>query len=159
MPPLSRNDELAGYLTRLSDWAVAAVRTMWAQMDPVDVRGSWATIVEPLLAVHERLTGAALDAVDDYMTLTAADAGVAYVTTWHEDFPTRNRQTPSGGDAATYILATPGYILWRIKGGETAEIALVRGLNRLLRLYGTDAHTIARQVTRTRVLADIEAAR
>jgi len=157
--PATRDGELGDYLDRLTDWSVAAVRRIWTVMNPADVRGSWAGIVEPLLAVHERMAGAALDAVDDYMTLTAADAGMAWLTTWHEDFPDRNRQTPAGEDAAAYIMATPAYILWRIGGGDAPEVALVRGLNRLLRLYGTDAHTIARQVTRARVLADIEAGR
>lgn len=157
MPRPSRDAELADYLDRLKAWSVAAVRRMWTGMDPADIRGSWSQIASPLLAVHERTAGAALDAVDDYMTLTAADAGLSYLTTWHEDFPTRNRETPAGGDAATFIMATPAYILWRIKGGEDPALACERGLNRLLRLYATEAHTIARQVTRNRVIADIKA--
>jgi hypothetical protein len=158
MAPASRDAELADYLARLTAWAVAAVRTMWTRIDPADVAASFTTIADPLLAVHERLAVTALNAVDDWMTLRAADDGLAYLTTWTEDHPDAWRLTPAGGDVPLFLLATPGYVLWRIRNGDAAEVACGRGLNRVLRLTGAHAAHLARLVTVDRVVADLAAA-
>ena len=151
----SREDALNARLEQLRGWGTLTVTRLWqTHMDADAVRASFATIAPALVDVHRVQVTAALDAVDDYMLLKAADAGLLYDVTWRDDHPTRPFVTATGRNAATYIARTPLVVLNRIKRGRPPSKALLAGLNYLGRLYGSEAHQVARDVTFWRMVAD-----
>ena len=73
----SREDALNARLEQLRGWGTLTVTRLWqTHMDADAVRASFATIAPALVDVHRVQVTAALDAVDDYMLLKAADAGL-----------------------------------------------------------------------------------
>lgn len=150
--PTSREQALAAYCNELRLWGLQRLVVIWQRMDPADIRGSWARIEPDVLALNTTVTTLALQAVDDYMTVTAADNGFRYTTTWQQDRPERPALIPSGRPAAVVARGVPAVVLWRIKNGHKPLDALVYGYNRIARVIGSQAHDIARTVPLDRVL-------
>jgi len=152
---MQREDELNARLDQLRGWAVLTVNRLWVRhMDVDNVRDSFAAIMPALVEVHRVQVTAALDAVDDYMLMKAADDGLAYDVTWRDDYPGRPLVTASGRNAAEYIAKTPLVVLNRIKRGNKPSRAMLSGLNYLGRLFGSEAHQVGRDVTFWRMVAD-----
>jgi len=149
----SRDAVLGDYADRLQSWAAVQTRKLWRQLDPDDIRGSWLTIRPALLAVHQALVVSALDAVDDYMFATAADAGFRYSVTWREDRPLRSSEVYWGQSSDAAFARAPIIVLTRLKEGADVAEALTFGLNYLLGIMTTEAHEVVRNVTVDRVLA------
>jgi hypothetical protein len=148
---LSREDALSAYLERLTNWAVVQTRKLWRQVDPDNIAGSWAQVAPAVDAVHRVLVSAALDAVDDYMTIKAADAGWLYDVEWRHDRPDRPSLIHNGQSASRWFGSVVPLVLWRIGRGDSVDDAMLLGLNRLQRVMGTEASAVFRQVTLDRV--------
>ena len=150
--PTSRDRALADYCDELRLWGLQRLVVTWQRMDVADIRGSWARIEPDILALNTTVTTLALDAVDDYMTIKAAEGGFRYVTTWQTDRPQRPALIPSGRPAAVVFRGVPAVVLWRIKNGHQPLDALTYGYNRAARVIGSQAHDVARTVPADRVL-------
>ena len=149
--PTSREQALADYCDELRLWGLQRLVVTWQRMDVADIRGSWARIEPDILALNTTVTTLALDAVDDYMTVKAADGGFRYTTTWQTDRPQRPYLTPSGKATTQAFRGVPAVVLWRIKNGHKPLDALVYGYNRAARVIGSQAHDVARTVPPDRV--------
>lgn len=150
-----REDALTARLDQLRGWATLTTTQLWRRhIDPDAVLASFATIAPALIDVHRVQVTAALDAVDDYMLLKAADDGLLYDVTWRDDYPTRPFTTASGRSAETYIARTPFVVLNRVKRGQPPSKALLSGLNYLGRLFGSEAHQVGRDVPFWRMVSD-----
>ena len=152
-----RNAELAGRLDELRSWALSQTAVLWSQMDPDGIVASWVPLYPQFVELHRLLVIEALEAVDLFMLLTAADAGWRYDVTWLQDAADRPEMTGRGRPAAAEIGKTPGYVLWRIKQGRPVPEAMRMGHNYLSRIYGSEAHQIGRAVPLQRVVANMEA--
>ncbi len=144
--PAPREQSLAEYCDRLRLWALQRLAATWTRMDPADIRGSWARIEPDVAALNTAVATLALDAVDDYMTVTAADLGFRYTTTWQTDRPQRPYLTPTGRPVDVALRGVPAVALWRIKHGHKPLDALTYAYNRVARIIGSQAHDIARAV-------------
>lgn len=143
--------DLAAFLDQLTDWGLSTAAKLWTHVDVDDVRGSWALIDQALIDTHRVLVTAALDAVDDTMTLQAGDAGFAYTTDWTFDRPQRPDQVHWGVDARQALRRTPLLVLWRIGQGDQAADAMLYGFNYLAGIFGTEPHEVGRTVPLQRV--------
>ena len=151
-----REDELAARLALLRNWGMLNLSVLWARhMDPDNVRDSFAVIAPALVAVHKVQVAAALDAVDNYMLLKAADNGMLYDVVWRNDRPDRPSVTASGQSAQVYIAQAPYVVLGRIKRGHKPAAALTYGMNYLGRLFGSEAHQVGRDVTFWRMVDEV----
>lgn len=149
----SRERVLDDYLNELTKWGLTTAVKLWSQVDVADVKGTWAEISPAVMAAHEGLVTAALNAVDDYMTMKAGDRGFRYDVTWRQDRPNRPREVYWGAESSKGLGSAPIRVLWGIKHGKSPEVAMALGANQLLRIFGTEAHQIGRTVTLERVLA------
>lgn len=149
----SRERVLDDYLNELTKWGLTTAVKLWSHVDVSDVKGTWAEIFPAVLASHEGLVTAALNAVDDYMTMKAGDIGFRYDVTWRQDRPNRPSQVYWGEDSRKGLGSAPIRVLWGIKNGKPPEVAMALGANHLTRIFGTEAHQIGRTVTLDRVLA------
>lgn len=138
-------------LETLTAWAKGASLALWRSMDASRVRESYAALLPGFLAVHEQLVVEALDAVDLYMFMVAADGGWRYDVTWQDDRPERVRQTYRGEDVVTAYLRVPLIVLSRVKEGWSTDDAMLSGWSYIVGIVGTEAHEIARNVTADRV--------
>jgi hypothetical protein len=143
---MTRASELSQRLEELRGWGTLTLTTLWAQVDPEDVRGSFLAVHPALVTAHRVLVAEALDAVDHYMFLVAADDGLLYRASWRNDVPGRPLVTAQGRNATEYIARAPYVVLNRIKRGYGPAKSMTAGLNYLGRLYGTEAHRAARVV-------------
>lgn len=154
---VKRQRDLTARLDVLRSWALSQVAVLWARTDPDDIHGSWLPLYPSLIELHRALVVEALEAVDLFMLLTAADAGWRYGTTWQMDALDRPDMTGRGRRAAAEIGITPGYVLWRIKQGKPVDEAMLMGHNYLARIFGSEAHQIGRDLPLARVVANMEA--
>ena len=150
----SRDDELNARLDQLRGWGLLACTRLWARVDPAAIRDTFTQIQPALVAVHETQVMAALNAIDDYMTLKAGDDGLLYDVTWRDDRPGRPFTTASGRLMQQYVALTPVVVLARIKRGQTVTRSMQTGLNYLTRVYGSEPHDLARTVMWERFTAD-----
>lgn len=148
---MGRDQELAQYLDRLRNWALTQLAKLWSQMDREDLRGSWTRVYPALVDVHRVTCMRALDAVDDWMTLVAADRGFQYLVEWRTDRPGRPAQLPSGADAATTIARVLPAVLWAVAATSDVAEALALGHRRLATIIGSEPHDIWRTVSHDRV--------
>lgn len=141
-----RASELDHRLDELRRWGTLTVARLWAQMDVEDVRGSFLVIYPALVEAHRVQVIEALEAVDRYMFLVAADDGLLYERTWRSDQPGRPMTTGSGRNAAEHISRTPYVVLRRIGRGRGPAQSMQVGLNYLARLFGSEPHRVGRSV-------------
>lgn len=151
----SRRNELASRLDQLRAWALREVAAVWRSIDPDQILPSFTAATPALIDIHEALCIEASTAVDLYMFLQAADAGWRYEPDWTRDFADRPGLTYWGQPIKAALGATPVLVLWRIRDGDQVDTAMLRGWHNLARIYGSEAHQIARQVVLERVQADL----
>lgn len=154
MPQTQRASDLAERLDQLRGWGTLSLTRLWTHMDAEAVRTSFLDIHPALVAVHQAQVAEALEALDQYMFLTAADDGLLYDTRWRSDQPGRPFTTATGRNATEYISRTPFVILNRIKRGKPPARAMLIGFNYLGRLYGTEPHRVVRAVMWSRFQDD-----
>jgi hypothetical protein len=151
----NRQRDLTSTLDGLRAGALTRLALIWSRVDSTVIWESWAPVFPDLVELHRVLVMQSLDAVDDFMLLTAADAGWRYDVTWLQDAADRPQHTGRGRPDDIEIAKTPGYVLWRIKQGKSPEDAMLMGYNYLARIFGTEAHQIGRELPLARVRADM----
>lgn len=152
MATASREKVLADYCQDLAAWASGETVRLWRQMDPDDIKASWARIAPAVAEVHKALVIQALTAIDNHMFALAADAGFAYEVTWEQDYPDRPEQVYWGQPSKAALNRAPVVVLSQIARGEPVDVAMVAGLNYLLSIVGTEAHQLQRTVLLERML-------
>lgn len=153
MPTQTREQWLDEYLESLTKWAMSSSLSLWRRVDRARIRESYYALLPGLLGVHERLVVEALEAVDLYMTLVAADEGWMFIPDWEAEYPNRPQLTYRGEDASIAYLRAPLIVLNRIKRGMSIDDAMLSGWGYVAGIVGTEAHEIARNVTADRVAA------
>lgn len=152
MATASRDKVLATYCEDLAKWASGETVRLWREMDPDDIRGSWARIAPAVVEIHKALVIQALTAIDNHMYALAADAGFLYEVTWDDDYPKRPELVYWGQPATEALNRAPVVVLSQIARGEPVDVAMVAGLNYLLSIVGTEAHQLQRTVLLERML-------
>ena len=146
-----RTDEaLWAYLEDLHSWSMREFNRFWAHVDLRDFSGSYSSVYEAFVAIHNRSVAASLFAVDDYVTMKAAGGGAWVVPDWRDSLAWFERPTylRSGSTARNTFAQVPIVMKWLVDNGQSAEVALNMGMARVARELASEPAGVARNYMR-----------
>lgn len=158
MPEFDRT--LLIYQDRLRAWGIQATLTAWAGIDPDNIDESFRPVAALVQAIYAQATIATLDAVDEYMTLVAADAGKNYRASWRAgDRAGDPGKLPSGASFQQWLSHAPPAMKAAIGKGLDPAAAADLSLRRTAAEVATTVYQRPRETTFNRFLVDSLVAR
>ena len=158
MPEFDR--VLLTYQDQLRAWGIQATLTAWAGIDPDNIDESFRPVAALIQAIYAQATVATLDAVDEYMTLVAADAGNDYRASWRAgDRAGDPGKLPSGASFQQWLSHAPPAMKAAIGQGVDPAAAVDLSLRRTAAEVATTVYQRPRETTFNRFLVDSLVAR